>query len=33
MLNFDFSEKTLGLVSLPHSVYDYSKEVSPIIFY
>ena len=27
MLNFNFSEKGLELVSLPHSVYDFSREM------
>ena len=26
MLNFDFLEKGLGIVSLPHFVYDFSKK-------
>ena len=26
MLNFNFSEKGLGLVSQPHFVYDFSKK-------
>ena len=28
MLNFNFSEKGHGLVSLPHFVYDFSKKKS-----
>ena len=27
MLNFNFSEKGLGLVSPPHFVYDFSKKM------
>ena len=27
MLNFNFSEKSLGLVSSPHFVYDFSREL------
>ena len=27
MLNFDFSEKGLGLVSPPHFVYDFSRKM------
>ena len=27
MLNFNFSEKDLGLVSPPHFVYDFSRKV------
>ena len=27
MLNFNFSEKSLGLVSPPHYVYDFSREI------
>ena len=33
MLNFDFIEKGLGIVSLPRFVYDFSKNVSRGIFY
>ena len=28
MLNFDFLDKGLGIVSLAHSVYDFSKKCS-----
>ena len=28
MLNFNFSEKGLGLVSPPHFVYDFSRKMS-----
>ena len=28
MLNFDFSEKSLGLVSLPHFVHDFQEKCS-----
>ena len=32
MLNFDFLEKGLGIVSLPHSVYEFSrKNISHVI--
>ena len=27
MLNFDFSEKGLGIVSPPHFVYDFSRKM------
>ena len=27
MLNFDFLEKDLGIVFLPHFVYDFSREM------
>ena len=27
MLNFDFSEKDRGIVSLPHFVYDFSRKM------
>ena len=34
MLNFDFLEKGLGIVSLLHFVYDFSENnVSPVILY
>ena len=33
MLNFDFLEKGLGIVSLPHFVYDFKKNVSHVILY
>ena len=34
MLKFDFLENILGIVSLPHFVYDFSrKNVSHVIFY
>ena len=29
MLNFNFSEKGLGLVSPPHFVYDFSRKMFP----
>ena len=32
MLNFDFSEKGLGLVSLPHFVYDFSRKMFLMLF-
>ena len=34
MLNFDFLEKGLGIVSPPHFVYDFfKKNVGHVIFY
>ena len=33
MLNFNFSEKGLGLVSPPHFEFDFSKIVSHVIVY
>ena len=32
MLNFDFIEKGLGLVSPPHFEYDFSRKVSLILY-
>ena len=32
MLNFDFVEKGLGVVSLPHFVYDFSRKML-LIYY
>ena len=32
MLNFDFLEKGLGIVSLPHFVYDFSRKVFLILY-
>ena len=32
MLNFDFLEKVLGIVSLPHFVYDFSRKLFLIIY-
>ena len=31
MINFNFSGKGLGLVSLPHSVYDYSRKMFHVL--
>ena len=31
MLNFNFSEKGLGLVSPPHFVYDFSRKMFPML--
>ena len=34
MLNFDFLEKGLGIVSPPHFVYDFPKKnISQVMFY
>ena len=33
MLNFDFLEKGLGIVSPPHFLYGFLKNVSHVIFY
>ena len=35
MLNFDFAERDLRLVSPPHSVYDFSRKMflAHVIFY
>ena len=32
MLNINFSEKGLGLVSPPHSVYDFSRKVFLMLY-
>ena len=32
MLNFDFLEKSLGIVSPPHFVYDFSRKMFHDIF-
>ena len=32
MLDFDFSEKGLGLVSPPHFVYDFSEKMFPVLY-
>ena len=32
MLNFDFLEKGLGIVSLPHFKYDFSRKVFHILY-
>ena len=31
MLNFDFREKGLGIVTLPHFVYDFSRKMFHVI--
>ena len=33
MLNFDFLDKSLGIVSPAHFVYDFSKHIPDVIFY
>ena len=33
MLNFDFLEKGLGIVSPPHFAYDFSRKMFHVIFY
>ena len=33
MLNFDFLEKGLGIVSPSHLVYEFSKKMFQVIFY
>ena len=32
MLNFNFSEKGLGLVSQPHFVNDFSRKIFPMLY-
>ena len=32
MLNFDFLEKGLGIVSLPHFVYDFSRKMFLVLY-
>ena len=32
MLNFNFLEKDLGIVSLPHFVYDFSRKVFLMLY-
>ena len=32
MLNFDFLEKGLGIVSLPYFVYDFSREIFLMLY-
>ena len=32
MLNFDFLEKGLGVVSLPHFVYDFSRKIILMLY-
>ena len=32
MLNFDFIEKNLGIVSLPHFVYDFSRKMFLMLY-
>ena len=32
MLNFDFLEKSLGIVSLPHFVYDFSTKMFHMLY-
>ena len=32
MLNFDFSEKGLGIVSQPHFAYDFSTKMFPMLY-
>ena len=32
MLNFDFLEKALGIVSSPHFVYDFSRKIFLILY-
>ena len=32
MLNFDFLEKSLGIVSPPHCAYDYSKKMFLVLY-
>ena len=32
MLNFDFLEKGLGIVSLPHFVYDFSRKIFLMLY-
>ena len=32
MLNFDFLEKDLGLVSLPHFAYDFSRKMFLMLY-
>ena len=32
MLNFGFSGKGLGILSLPHFVYDFSRKVFPMLY-
>ena len=32
MLNFDFKEKGLGIVSVPHFVYDFSRKISLVLY-
>ena len=31
MLNFEFLEKGLGIVSPPHFVFDFSRKIFPIL--
>ena len=33
MLNFDFLEKNLGIVSPPHFVYDFSKKIFFMLYF
>ena len=33
MLNFDFLEKGVGIVSLPHFVYDFSRKMFLMFLY
>ena len=32
MLNFDFLENGLGVVSLPHFVYDFSRKIILMLY-